>query len=329
MNALIVADRQPQATVFPASVRAALERHVRFVAPPVTDPELRANLGLLRDVECLFASWGAPRLDRDLLDAAPRLNIVFYAAGSIRHMATPEFWSRGIRITSAAEANAVPVADFTCASIVLSLKQVWSHSRSAKVNGRLPASDTTPGIVSSTVGLVSLSRTGLAVAKLLQAYPMRVIAYDPFVSESVARELGVEKVSLNEIFAQSDVVSLHAPLLPETTGLIRGAHLRALKPGATFINTARGAIVREDELLEVLTERPDLTALLDVTDPEPPVPGSPLFTLPNVVLTPHTAGCIDRERILVGQYVVAELERYLAGQPLRGEIDERRFAVLA
>ena len=82
-------------------------------------------------------------------------------------------------------------------------------------------------------------------------------------------------------------------------------------------------------MLDVLEARADLTALLDVTDPEPPAPGSRLFTLPNVVLTPHVAGTIDRERSLMGDYVVAELERYLAGQPLRGEIDERRFAILA
>jgi phosphoglycerate dehydrogenase-like enzyme len=329
MNALIVADAPPQTTVFTETVRAALARHVRFVASPRTAAELRANLSLLRDVECLFASWGAPLLDRELLDAAPRLKIVFYAAGSVRYFITPEFWARGLRVSSATEANAAPVAAFASSAVLLSLKHFWSLTRATKAAGQFVPWGDIPGYVRSTVGLISLSRTGTAVAKLLQVHPMRVIAYDPFVSEAAAKALGVEKVSLDEVFAQSDVVSLHTPLLPETTGMITGAHLRAMKPGATFINTARGAIVREPEMLDVLEARADLTALLDVTDPEPPAPGSRLFTLPNVVLTPHVAGTIDRERSLMGDYVVAELERYLAGQPLRGEIDERRFAILA
>lgn len=329
MNALIVADSRPQATVFTAAVRAAIARHVRFVAAPKTATELRADLSVLRDVECLFASWGAPTLDRELLDAAPKLKIVFYAAGSIRHMVTPEFWERKIRITSAAEANAIPVAAYTCAAIVLSLKHVWPLAHAAKSQGRLPPAQAIPGIVNSTVGLISLSRTGRAVARLLQSYPMRVLAYDPLASDADAHALGAERVSLDEVFAQSDVVSLHAPLLSETVGMIHGGHFRAMKSGATFINTARGAIVCEAELIEVLEARPDLTALLDVTDPEPPVAGSKFFTLPNVVLTPHIAGAIDSERSLIGAYAVEELERFLANKLLRGEIDERQFFITA
>jgi phosphoglycerate dehydrogenase-like enzyme len=329
MNALIVADARPQTTVFTKSVRAALARRVRFVAPPKTAAELLAEPSVLREVECLFASWGAPVLDRALLDAAPKLAVVFYGAGSIRHMVTPEFWARKIRITSAAEANAIPVAAYTCAAIVLSLKHVWPLAHATKSHGRFPPTDAIPGIVDSTVGLISLSRTGRAVAQLLHSYPMRVLAYDPFAADADLHALRVEKASLEEIFTQSDVVSLHTPLLPETVGMIHGGHFRAMKPGATFINTARGAIVREAEMIEVLEARPDLTALLDVTEPEPPAAGSPLYSLPNVVLTPHIAGAIDSERSLMGNYVVEELERYLANEPLRGEVIENTFFLLA
>jgi phosphoglycerate dehydrogenase-like enzyme len=329
MNALIVADPLPQTTVFTEPVRAALARRVRFVTPPKTAAQLRADPSVLREVECLFSSWGAPTLDRALLAAAPKLKVVFYAAGSIRHLVTPEFWERKIRITSAAEANAIPVAAYTCAAIVLSLKHDWPLAHATRSQGRFPPTHAIPGIVNSTVGLISLSRTGRAVAQLLQSYPMRVLAYDPFAADPDARALGAEKVPLEEIFAESDVVSLHGPLLPETVGMIHGGHFRAMKSGATFINTARGAIVREAEMIEVLEARPDLTALLDVTEPEPPAAGSKLYSLPNVVLTPHVAGAIDSERSLMGNYVVEELERYLARQPLRGEIDENDFSRLA
>jgi phosphoglycerate dehydrogenase-like enzyme len=136
-------------------------------------------------------------------------------------------------------------------------------------------------------------------------------------------------VSLERIFAQADVVSLHTPNLPSTRGMITGAHFSAMKSGASFINTARGAVVRETEMLQVLARRPDLTAVLDVTDPEPPVPGSALYSLPNVILTPHIAGSLQGECRRMGRYMLEELQRYLAGEPLRWTITREQAARLA
>jgi phosphoglycerate dehydrogenase-like enzyme len=130
----------------------------------------------------------------------------------------------------------------------------------------------------------------------------------------------VELLPLDELFRRADVVSLHTPLLKETEGMITGAHLASMKPGATFINTARGAIVREKEMIEALKKRPDLQAVLDVTHPEPPEPGSPLYTLPNVILTPHIAGSMDGECRRMGRYMVEELRRFVDGKPLRWQI---------
>ena len=125
-----------------------------------------------------------------------------------------------------------------------------------------------------------------------------------------------EPASIEDIFAQSEVISLHTPDLPSTKGMIRGRHFEMMKPGATFINTARGAVVNEPEMIEVLGRRPDITAVLDVTDPEPPAVDSPLTKLPNVVLTPHLAGSAGRECHRLGCYMVDEFRRYLAGEPL-------------
>jgi phosphoglycerate dehydrogenase-like enzyme len=115
----------------------------------------------------------------------------------------------------------------------------------------------------------------------------------------------------------------------ETEGMITGEHLAMMKPNATFINTARGAVVREDEMIEVLQQRPDLFAILDVTYPEPPEPGSPLYTLPNVVLTPHIAGSLDNECRRMGKYAVTELRRYLNGEPPLWGITREQAAKLA
>ena len=129
--------------------------------------------------------------------------------------------------------------------------------------------------------------------------------------------MNVELVSLEELFRRADVVSVHTPWLPETEGLIRGAHIASMKQGATFINTARGAVVRERELLEVLAARPDLQAVLDVAIEEPPAADSQMYTLPNVLLTPHIAGSTGAECRRMGRYMAEELVRYAAGEPLR------------
>ena len=127
---------------------------------------------------------------------------------------------------------------------------------------------------------------GQLLARRLQSHELRVLAYDPFFTQEQADELGlrVHLCSLEQLFAASDVVSLHTPSLPSTRGLITRQLLASLKPHATFINTARGAVVDEPGLIGVLQQRPDLMALLDVTTRAPS--GSPLYTLPNVFLFP-------------------------------------------
>jgi phosphoglycerate dehydrogenase-like enzyme len=165
---------------------------------------------------------------------------------------------------------------------------------------------------------------GRLVCERLRAFDLRLLAYDPHVSAADAAELGTELCSLEDLFERSDVVSCHAPLVEGTRGLVTGAHLAAMKPGATFVNTARGAVVRESELVDVMSARPDLEAVLDVTDPEPPAPGSPLFTLPNVLLTPHIAGSLGRERRRLGRAMVEELRNYVNGRPLRWEVTRER-----
>jgi phosphoglycerate dehydrogenase-like enzyme len=141
--------------------------------------------------------------------------------------------------------------------------------------------------------------------------------------------LGVKLTSLDDLFRLAQVVSLHTPWLPETEGLITGRHFRLMPPHSAFINTARGAVVREAEMIEVLRERPDITAVLDVTHPEPPQAESPLYTLPNVLLTPHIAGAMGGECRRLGESVLGELRRYLEGKPLVHQVRREQIALLA
>lgn len=292
------------------------------VAAPQTAASLSAHPEILSDVEVLLSGWGGPRLDHELLDHAPRLRAVFYGGGSIAPIMTPAAWRRGLLITCAQMANAVPVAEYAASIIMLSLKQVWHLSRQMRAMRDYPP---TPGIDTMDercIGLVSLGAVGRQVVDRLRTVEAMVLAYDPGVSAAEARTLGVTLVPLRELFEQADVVSVHTPELAESEHLIRGEHLRAMKPGATFLNTARGTVVDEDALATVAVDRPDLQFILDVTRVMPLPPSSPLYALPNVMLTPHIAGSRGSECRRLGRTMVEELQRYIAGEPLRCLVTE-------
>jgi len=285
---------------------------------------LASITGNVSEAEVILASWGCPVMDVKFLEAAPRLRLVLYAAGSVRAFVTDALWERGIRVSGAYALNAVSVAEYTLAVILFSLKHGWRLMREPGGSG-----SQIPGAFGATVGLVSLGAVGRLVRRMLRPHQLHVVAYDPLLTFDEARRLDVRAVDLAELFRVSDVVSLHTPLLPETRGMVTGAHIESMRRGATLINTARGAIVREAELAAVLESRPDLQAVLDVTDPEPPVPGSPLLQLRNVVLTPHIAGAIGPERRRLGRGMLEELRRYVRGEPLRWEITREQVQRMA
>ena len=328
-NGLFLLDAAAMDLIYGPAEREDISRLVRVYSPPQTRQSIAANPAVLAEAEVIFSGWGMAVMDEAFLAAAPRLEAVFYGAGSIQYCVTDAFWRRKIAITSAYAANAVPVAEYTLSQILFGLKCGWHFALSARGQGRLAARKPVPGAYGSTVGLVSLGMVGRAVAGLLRHFDVKVLAYDPFVPAEQGRALGVEMVGLAELFSRSDVVSLHTPWRKETEGLITGELIASMKPGATLINTARGAIIRENEMTDVLGKRSDLYAVLDVTHPEPPLPGSPLYTLPNVILTPHIAGSMDNECRRMGRYMVEELQRYLAGERLTWGISKEQAARLA
>lgn len=329
MQGLFLLNPDAYHKIYNPTQQATIAGLVDLYTPPQTAQSVAANPAILQEAEVIFSGWGMPRMDEAFLSHCPNLKIVFYGAGSIKYCTTDAFWQRNIPITSSYAANAVPVAEFTLAQILLSLKKSWQHALAIKAAGAYPKRYTVAGGYGSTVGIIALGMIGRMVCEHLRRFDLNVIAYDPYVSAEEARQLGVTLVALDDIFTQADVVSLHAPWIDATVGMITGAHLATMKEGATFINTARGAIVREGEMIDVLQARPDLLALLDVTYPEPPAAGSPLYTLPNAILTPHIAGSLDNECQRMGQIVVDELQRYLAGEPLQWAISREQAAIMA
>jgi phosphoglycerate dehydrogenase-like enzyme len=297
----------------PASL--ARLRGVADVDPDAVLHELSGDP--LSTVEVLLTGWGCPPVDERVLAAAPRLRAIVHAAGSARALVTPACWQRGILVSTAAAANARPVAEFTLAAILLANKGAPAAARAYREQRRRidPLAEYPAiGNRAKTVGLVGASRIGRRVIELLRPFELRVVVADPFLDDAEAARLGVERRELDELLVEADVVSLHAPSLPATRHLLDRRRLRLMRDGAVLVNTARGALVDHDALAAELRSG-RISAVLDVTEPEPLPPESPLFSLPNVVLTPHIAGALGTEVVRLGDAAIEELSRYAAGVP--------------
>lgn len=297
---------------------------------PFTEENWQEAIPLLKHVDYIFSSWGMPPLDENFLAHAPQLKHIFYGAGSIRGFYTEAAQQRGIGVSSAWRANAVPTAEFAHAQIILSLKQYFRSTRLIQQNRTWIKPATASGTFRSTVGIVSLGTIGRRVAaQIRDQNQLNVMAYDPFATEADARDLDLQLVSLDTLFKESDVISLHAPDLEETSGMITRELLSSMKPNATLINTARGQLIDESALVDVFRERTDLDALLDVTATEPDNEDSPLWDLPNVAISPHIAGSLNQECQRMGEYMVEELERLLSNAPLQHQISPELFVSMA
>lgn len=274
-------------------------------------------LSALRDTEVLLTFWGCPPVDDYVLTAAPRLRAVVHAAGSVKAHVTEACWERGIVVSSAAAANALPVAEFTVAAVLLSNKRLLEVREAyRRIRGEHDWRAAFPdvGNYRRTVGIIGASRIGRRVLELLRPYDLEVIVHDPHLSSADAAALGIRSVGLDELCETSDVVSVHAPAIPETRHMIDRHRLGLMRDGATLINTARGSLVEQDALTEELVAG-RLYAVLDVTEPEVPPAGSPLYELPNVLLTPHFAGSFGNEVQRMADSAVDEIARYAAGLP--------------
>jgi phosphoglycerate dehydrogenase-like enzyme len=320
LHALYILHREAFEMVYGADEQRRIEQSLNVMSPPLTRQAALLRPDLLSRMEVLISGWGGPTLDAEFLNAAPRLRAVFFGGGSVSSLMTPLAWERDILVSSAYAANAIPVAEYTLATIILSLKHGWGLARQTREQKGFPGRDGAPGCYERTVGLVSLGIIARTLLKLLQSLDLRVIVYDPFVSAEEISRLGAQSVSLPEIFRQSDVVSIHTPLLPETRGMIGEELISSMRPGATLINTSRGQVVRESEMTEVAERRSDLQFVLDVTENEPPDSDSPLYHLPNVIVTPHIAGSVGQECLRMGRSMVSELERYVRGEPLQWRV---------
>lgn len=311
--------------LFDDSALARLGAETELCRPGAERPVERERL----DADILVTGWGSKPLP-PTREAADRLKLVAHTAGTVRWLVPKTLVSDGVRVTQAAAGMAMSVAEEALYFTQSLLRHLYAVDR-AMVRGdweeaqRFGLGKTVSG---TRIGVIGASRVGRSYIELVTALGGEVLLYDPYVSRFEARDLGVELAELDDIFLRSEAVALHAPVTPETRGMVSAARLAMLRDGAVFVNTARSAMVDTAALIRELRSG-RVSAALDVFDVEPLPADDPLWTLPNVMLTPHIGAATVQSRRTQGMIVIEEIERYLAGVDLRFEVDESNYDRLA
>lgn len=333
---LCLADRAHIDLMFNPESRQALYSEFEIEAKPEgvvwSSDELEQRL---QDCDATLTGWGSPVFTRQMLEGADHLKIMVHAAGSVKGLCDEEtaqevLEPRGIALFSGNEAIALNVAESTLGLMIMATHRWLDHIHHYGEHKQrsLTIPFTGQFLLDATVGLISASKVARHVIEMLKPFGCRVLIYDPFLSEDDARELGVYKAELNDLFEQSNIVSIHAPSLPSTDNLIGEEQLEKLRDGAVLINTARGTIIDHEALL-VQCQQQRFTAVLDVTTPEPLPDESEFWTLPNVILTPHIAGAGSAGYYRVGTMALQALRDCFAGYPVQGAVRFDRWKILA
>ena len=278
----------------------------------------------------IVTSWDSPVLDKEILDACPDLKAVLHAAGSIKSVISDEFVARKIRITNSACAIGEGVAETALGFALASCKGFWTFNEDIH-NGtwkRDNWTDYVKDFYDITVGVISGGFVGKHMVKLLKSFHVDILMYDPILTEEQIATIGAKKVSLEELMSTSDVVTIHAPSIPATDNMINASNLKLMKDKAILINTARGSIINQDDLIEELKKN-RILACLDVFTPEPLPADSELTKLPNAILTPHIAGICTNGFRRLSLHVCEEIERLIAGEKMKAEVNLDNLSKLA
>jgi phosphoglycerate dehydrogenase-like enzyme len=285
----------------------------------------------LRRAQVVITGWGTPPLS-PLAEWTPEsfaVRLVAHSAGTVKQLLPVAALERGLLVAHANEALAAAVAEFTLGAIILGRRlffQAGARLKAGQPPLPLAWQHETAG---STIGVIGASAIGRRVLRLLAPLEVSLLLYDPYCPPDAAAALGAEPVDLDELMRRSDVVTLHAPVTPETIGMLGAAQFRAMKDGALFVNTARGRLIDADALLAELRSG-RIWALLDVTDPtEPLPPDSPFYQLENCVVLPHMAAVTVETRRRQTAQTIGDVLRFLRGEPLEHQVSRARWDTMA
>lgn len=279
------------------------------------------------DAEVIITSWCSPALDSDIVEAAPHLKLLVHAAGSVKPVTTDALWNAGVRVVSCAAAIAYGVAEYCLGLMLTECKRVFWAANGVKTGKWQEDVQSYGGafeLYRQSVGIIGAGFVGTRLIELLKPFQCNILLFDPYCSETRASELGVRKTdSLDELFSECRIVSLNAPSTDETKSMLKGNHFAQLQDGALFINTARNAIIDQDEFVEEM-KKERFIACLDVTDPtEPPPVDHPYRSLPNILLTPHIAGVVAENKKRIGEFACAEITAFAQNQPLKYIVEQK------
>jgi D-3-phosphoglycerate dehydrogenase / 2-oxoglutarate reductase len=277
----------------------------------LTADQIQANglLSQVSDADALIVR-SAVDVNAGVIDAAKKLRVVGRAGVGVDNIDSDAATRRGIVVMNTPGANAVAVAEHTL-GLMLSLARFISRADQATRAGKWEKKSLQGReLKGKTLGIIGLGRIGVEVVRRARAFAMEIVAYDPFVSSNLARDLEITMLSLDELYARSDYISLHVGLTPQTQGMINAGSLAKMKKGVRIVNCARGELIEESALEQALKSGHVAGAALDVYRKEPPGE-NPLFSLPNVIATPHIAGSTDEAQEAVGVQIAQQVKEYL------------------
>lgn len=276
----------------------------------VSAENFNAHADQLQDLDVIFSTWGMPLLSDEQLDRLPQLQAVFYAAGATKKFRDP-LLARNIPVCSATSANALPVAEFALAQILLAGSGYFRNTRQCVDEHHTTYGNhhRGPGNYGGRVSILGNGSISTRLQELLAHHTLDVVV--------VPSRAEKRTVSLEEAFATSFAVVNLFPDRDDNAGVFNAPLFESMLGSAVFINVGRGRQVNEADLIAVMKQRPDLTALLDVQWPEPPKDGSELYALPNIQLSGHIAGSKGDEFIRMADYMIEEFQRLENGEPLQ------------
>ncbi|HTW03171.1 MAG TPA: phosphoglycerate dehydrogenase [Streptosporangiaceae bacterium] len=255
----------------------------------------------------------ATTIDAEALEHAPKLRVVARAGIGLDNVDVDAATRAGVMVVNAPTSNIVSAAEHAIALLLALARNVPQAMASLRSGEWKRSAFTGVELAGKTAGVLGLGKIGVLVAQRLAAFGMTVIAYDPYVAAARAAQLGVRLVGLEELLAESDVISVHLPKNAETVGIIADRQLHMVKPGVLIVNAARGGIVDETALASALADRRVAGAALDVYATEP-CTDSPLFAMPNVVVTPHLGASTHEAQEKAGTQVARSVRLALAGE---------------
>jgi phosphoglycerate dehydrogenase-like enzyme len=307
MAGIVIPDDEPAVMAPSAAYGKLAGQEVRtFADRPSSPDELVARI---RDAEIVINIRSTSKFTADVLDKCPQLRLISIWGTGTDNVDLAASKARDVLVTNTPGVSAVAVAEHTLALIMTVAKQIVTVDRQVR-QGQWPRA-MVPQLRGKVLGLIGTGAIGREVARLGRAIGMRVVGWTFHPDGDTA-----EWVEFDDVFRQSDVVSVHVRQSSDTSGFIRRQHFEMMKPGAVFINTARGPIVNEADLIEVLQTNRIAGAGLDVFDHEPLRRDSPLLSLPNVVLTPHAAGITPETTEAGLALAIDNVLAFLAGRPM-------------